>query len=399
MNQRAKGVLINLLLLGAPGGFIAVFFLIPVVSMLWLSVANGDIGSLLRQTRSAAASWQGGSSLPDSKVAEALIRDLQAADQKGIDTLARKLNTIVPGFRSLIVNTKQKLAGFSADPGKSVAGLGDLDPRWTQPAFWLGLRRISGNPTDYYLLAALDFQHSGDGWMVEPTETPLYLAVLWRTVVISAMVSALCLGIGYPVALWLNFLPESGARIALLLILVPLWTSLLVRSLAWLILLEDKGLVNQLLLSTGLLEHPLSLSRNRTGVLVSMTHILLPFMILSLYSVMRTIPAELMRAGLSLGASARYAMLRIYLPLSMPGVAAGVFVVFTLSLGYYITPLLIGGPADQMLSYFISIFVNQTVNWSMAAALSVILLALAMMMTLAIYRLVGIQAIMGHGGR
>jgi putative spermidine/putrescine transport system permease protein len=161
----------------------------------------------------------------------------------------------------------------------------------------------------------------------------------------------------------------------MVLVLIPFWTSILVRVAAWIVLLQTEGLVNHALLGLGLISHPLALLFNRTGVYISMTHILLPFMILPLYSVMKSIPAAYQRAAVSLGSHPFAAFWRVYVPQTYPGVGAGALLVFILALGYYITPALLGGPDDQMVSYYVAYFTNVAINWGMACALGALLLA------------------------
>jgi putative spermidine/putrescine transport system permease protein len=177
----------------------------------------------------------------------------------------------------------------------------------------------------------------------------------------------------------------------MIFVLLPFWTSLLVRTASWIVLLQREGLVNQTLQATGLIDEPLALIFNRAGVYIAMTHVLLPFMLLPLYSVMRGIPPAYARAALSLGAPPLAAFLKIYLPLSMPGVAAGCLLVFILAIGYYITPALVGGAADQMISYFVAFYTLETVNWGMAAALGTVLLVATLILYLLYARLVGID--------
>ena len=173
--------------------------------------------------------------------------------------------------------------------------------------------------------------------------------------------------------------------------LLPFWTSLLVRTGAWVVLLQREGVVNDVLIALGLISEPLQLVYNRFGVYVAMTHILLPFMVLPLYSVMRGIPPQYMRAAASLGARPLRAFLRVYLPQTVPGIGAGCLLVFILAIGYYITPALIGGINDQMVSYFVAFFTNQTVNWGMASALGTVLLIVTLLLFALYARLVGID--------
>ena len=186
-------------------------------------------------------------------------------------------------------------------------------------------------------------------------------------------------------------LPEGTANLLMILVLLPFWTSLLVRTASWIVLLQREGPINEALEWLGLISEPLALVYNRAGVYIAMTHVLLPFMVLPLYSVMRGIPPNYVRAALSLGARPSTAFLKVYLPMSMPGVAAGCLLVFILAIGYYITPALVGGQSDQMISYFVAFYTLQTVNWGMAAALGSVLLVGTVVLYLIYARLVGID--------
>ena len=205
------------------------------------------------------------------------------------------------------------------------------------------------------------------------------------------MVTALCLLLGYPLAYKLASLPVRISNVLLILVLLPFWTSLLVRTGAWVVLLQREGVINDLLIALGLVGQPLQLVYNRFGVYVAMTHILLPFMVLPLYSVMRGIPPQYMRAAASLGAGPVRAFLRVYLPQTVPGIGAGCLLVFILAIGYYITPALVGGANDQLVSYFVAFFTNQTINWGMASALGAVLLIVTLMLFALYARLVGID--------
>ena len=177
----------------------------------------------------------------------------------------------------------------------------------------------------------------------------------------------------------------------LLLVLLPLWTSLLVRTTAWVVLLQTDGVVNDILLSLGLISHRLQLIFSRFGTVTAMVHIQLPFTILPIYSVMRGIDPAQTRAARSLGAPPLAAFWRIYAPQTVPGVVAGGLITFILSLGYYITPALVGGPTDQMISNFISTYINRDLNWGLASALGVVLLAVTLAIYGAFLKLVGAE--------
>jgi putative spermidine/putrescine transport system permease protein len=199
--------------------------------------------------------------------------------------------------------------------------------------------------------------------------------ILLRTFEISAVVTVLCLLLGYPLAWWLSTLPARRANLLMILVLVPFWTSILVRVAAWVVLLQREGLVNGALMAASVIDEPLALLFNRTGVVIAMVHILLPFMILPIYSVMKSVPPSYLRAAISLGSPPLAAFFRVYVPQTLPGIGAGGLLVFILSIGYYVTPALLGGASDQMLSYYIAQYTNVDVNWGMACALGAILLA------------------------
>jgi putative spermidine/putrescine transport system permease protein len=217
-------------------------------------------------------------------------------------------------------------------------------------------------------------------------EQPLFVRVLWNTVAISFTVAAFCLLIGYPVAYTMASAGPRLRRLLIFVVLVPFWTSILVRSFAWMVLLQKKGLINGMLLGLGLLNEPAQLAYNRVGVIIGMVQILLPFMIFPLYSVMARIDPIYQRAAATLGASPVRAFLRIYLPLSLPGVMTGTVLVFVISLGYYITPALLGGVGDVMIAQLIQRQIGDFGNWGLAGALSAVLLAGTLLLLLAIHK-------------
>ena len=218
-----------------------------------------------------------------------------------------------------------------------------------------------------------------------PAEQAVFGKILLRTFNISAVVTVLCLLLAYPLAYWLSTLDARRANLLMILVLVPFWTSILVRVAAWIVLLQREGLVNSALVGMGLIEEPLALLFNRTGVVIAMVHILLPFMILPLYSVMKSVPPTYLRAAISLGSSPLAAFFRVYVPQTWSGVGAGALLVFILSIGYYVTPALLGGADDQMLSYYIAQYTNVEINWGMACALGAVLLT-ATLILYGVYR-------------
>lgn len=370
--------------------FLVVFFLLPILGMLARAVDNHELASVMPKSAEALRNWQGIGPPPEEIVSLFVAELKEAYRRREVAIVAQRLNREQAGWRNLILSTARRLPDDAK--GSWLATLIELDSAWAEPAIWAGLRRAAQPWTDIFLLAALDLARDEfDSIVRAPAEQAIYLDILARTFWISALVTLLCLILGYPLAYLLASLPERWANPLLIVVLLPFWTSLLVRTAAWIVLLQREGVINDFLIRIGLVSEPLPLVFNRTGVLIAMTHVLLPFMVLPLYSVMRAIPLSLTRAALSLGASPLVAFCRVYLPLSMPGVAAGCLLVFILAVGYYITPALVGGAADQMISYFVAFFTLQTANWGMGAALATVLLAVTLILYWIYSRLVGIE--------
>ncbi|RUM05235.1 ABC transporter permease [Rhizobium chutanense] len=351
--------------------FLAVFFLWPLLTVLEQAVSDPVVSQNLPRTTAAVSAWNRNSE-PSDEMQIALVEDLKSIDDdQNLGEVVRRLNSAQPGFRTLMRKTVAAVKD-SAEPMK----LGEVDARWNDLAFWRAIAEATYPYTDRNLLAAVDLQHDASGAIVRmPDGDSANRAILLRTFTVAAVVTlATCL-IGLPYAMLVA--ASSGWRRQLLLVavLLPLWTSLLVRTAAWYILLQDKGLINSFLVSLGLFSDPLPLLFNRTGVIIAMTHVLLPFMVLPIYSVLIAIPRNLMPAAASLGARPIRAFLQILLPLTLRGIASGGLLVFMAALGYYITPALIGGPKDQMISSVIAFYATGSANWGMAGALGIVLLA------------------------
>ena len=370
--------------------FVLVCFVVPIGAMLTRGVVDTDIARILPGVTAALKHWDGRDLPPDTAFA-ALVGDIHAARDAGtLASAATRLNYDIPGFRTLLFGTGRQLPGeISGSARDTLIG---IDPKWGERATWVAIRRAGGPVTDFYLLAALDLDRNADNAIVgAPVEQRVFRNVLGRTLWISGVVTLMCLLLGYPVALVIARQPPQRAAMLLFLVLLPFWTSLLVRTVAWVVLLQKEGVLNSLFLSLGIVHEPLKMIFNRFAVYVAMVHVLLPFMVLPLYSVMRGIPTSYQRAAASLGASPWTAFRRVYLPQTMPGVAAGCLMVFIQALGYYITPALVGGADDQMISYFIAFYASRTVNWGMAAALSVMLLGATLTLYVVYNRLVGVE--------
>jgi mannopine transport system permease protein len=227
-------------------------------------------------------------------------------------------------------------------------------------------------------LVALGFANGAESYL-RLGQDPLYLSVLTTTVITATAVTAFCLVFGYPVAFAMTRLTGKAALITAACVFVPLWTSVLIRSYAWIVLLQRNGLINNALQDAGLLDQPLKLLYTQGAVILGMTHILLPFAILPIYSTLRTLPPDFARAAANLGAGPVRTFLLITLPLSLPGVFAGGILCFVLALGFYITPALIGGPGSMLMATLIGQQTTVLLDWPFAAALSTILLSVTLL--------------------
>ncbi len=373
-------------------GFLIVAFIAPILYLLVTAVDNPETRSILPRTLTALESWDGVST-PDEPVFAALAADLKLAKEDSTASQAgKRLNYEIPGMRSKVLAASRMAAGLEAGPYREA--FLDQSDIWAAPETWSVIRRNGAGLTPYYLLTAVDLQQSPSGGIegVAPDQA-IFLPILGRTLLVAGIVTGLTLILGYPVAYVLTIAPRTIAAVMMLMVLLPLWTSLLVRTTAWVVLLQSDGVINAVLMALHLTTEKVQLIFTRFGTVTAMTHIQLPFTILPIYSVMRSIQPTQLRAARSLGAGPTSAFWRIYAPQTLPGVVAGCLMTFILSLGYYITPALVGGPQDQMVSNFISVYINRDLNWGLAAALGVVLL----LVTLAIYglflRLVGADKI------
>ena len=366
--------------------FLLATFLVPIAMLLKRAVENPEVAHALPRTVAALEGWSREGTPPDTAFA-AVIQDLSALpDAADAGALARRLNSAVAGARSLVMGTHRALPIAADSPADAKAKLLAIDERWAEPKYWQTIAKNGSRWTGDYLLASLDFRRDAAGHVERmPQDQQVYGRILGRTFVVSAIVTLWCLLLAYPLAYWLSILPARQSNVLMILVLVPFWTSILVRIAAWIVLLQNGGLVNGALLGLGLISQPLQLLFNRTGVVVAMTHILLPFMILPLYSVMKSVPPTYLRAAVSLGSPPLVAFFRVYVPQTYPGIGAGALLVFILSIGYYVTPALLGGADDQMLSYYVAQYANVNVNWGMAAALGAILLV-ATLLLYGVYR-------------
>jgi putative spermidine/putrescine transport system permease protein len=370
--------------------FILITFIIPIVMLMFRSVDNPEIINNMPRTVTVLANWAG-TDLPPEEAYAALAADLKTMQaNKTTGIVGRRINYELPGTRSRFLAAGRAAEGLAGGPYKDT--FINLDKMWADPKTWQVIRRAGQPLTAYYLLAAVDRTRDVDGSIVrvDPNQA-VFVDVFLRTLGIASTVTLATLLLGFPVAYLLATLPTRHSNLLMILVLLPFWTSLLVRTTAWVVLLLDNGIVNETLQFLHIVDHPLKLIFTRFSTIVAMTHIQLPFTLLPIYSVMKTIPLTHVRAARSLGAGPFYAFWRVYFPQTVPGIAAGCLLTFILSLGYYITPALVGGPADQMVSYYVSYFINNAVNWGQASALGVILLILTSILYALYNRIIGID--------
>ena len=383
---RALGLVLPLLL------FVGVTFIAPLGTMLTRSVHDPVVADLLPETLAELAAWQGEGPPPEA-VYEAAARELgRAREERTVGQLAGRINRVLGGMRSVITRTARELEDVHEGPWREA--MVAINDAWAAPETWNAVRTAGERFTGRHYLNAVDLQRLPDGSVSpQPEDRRIYVRLFWRTLVVSAVISVLCLLLGYPIAHLIARAPPRRANLLLLLVLVPFWTSLLVRTTSWIVLLQTQGVVNDLLVAIGLVgdDGRLAMIYNMTGTIVAMTHVLLPFMVLPLYSVMRGIPPQYMDAAASLGASPVQAFFRVYLPQSLPGIGAGSLLVFILAIGYYITPALVGGSDGQLISNMIAYHMQTSLNWGLAAALGGVLLAGVLALYLVYDRLIGVE--------
>lgn len=389
---------IRLILLASPLILYTVLgFVIPLAFMLERSVDNTLLATHLTRTDAVLEPWTDGA-VPEEAYA-ALAADLSDIEAKGKTALVGKtLNYEYDGFRTLVVATVRELS--VGKPATGPDALLQIDPRWGKIEHWQVLKRAAQPYTARNLLAAIDLRQLPDGQIVRTdVEARIHLTILVRTILVSAAVCGLCLILGLPVALILSSVSSRVRNLLLIFVMLPFWTPVLVRTTAWIVLLQNEGVLNQTLGALGLIDAPLPLMYSRTGVIIAMTHVLLPYMILPIYVAMKGVSESYVRASLSLGASPLTTIRRVYLPLISPGIRSGCVLVFVLALGYYITPALVGGPSDQMFSYLIAFHTSTTLNWGMASALSLVLLASVGILFFAMVRILGPVKVSLEAGR
>lgn len=385
---------IRALLLTAPLFlFILITFIAPIADMLFRSVENNIVPDTLPQTVQSIDNWDPNSgATPGEETFKALHADLLIAVEKKIHTrVGSRLNYEHPGISSLFRKSGRHVERM--EEGNYKEQFIKIDKDWDSIEVWRTFKNFSDDYTAGYFLAAVDAEPTADGIAMKPDGERIYLYMLLRTMILSIVITGSCILLGYPVAYILANLPLRTSNILMILVLLPFWTSLLVRTSSWIVLLQQQGVINDFLVNLGIIDdqNRLQMMYNEFGTLIAMTHILLPFMILPLYSVMKTVPPSYLRAAKSLGASDWTAFWRVYFPNTIPGIGAGAVLVFILSIGYYITPELVGGTSGIFISNRIAYHISSSLNWGLAAALGTMLLALVMVFYYIYDKIVGID--------
>ena len=376
--------------------FILVAFIMPIVSMLSRSVENDLVSQTLPTTVRAIQSWDALSGeLPDELVYKAFAQDIQNAAKAKVHTkVALRLNYEKSGIASLFKKTARKAKKWDIETdGPFKEKLIKVHKGWGEVEVWQTIKTHSPRYTSGYFLNAIDMRKTAEGADFQPEDKTILIKLFQRTLVMSLIITFSCILLGYPVAWLLANLPMRQANLLMILVLLPFWTSLLVRTSAWKVMLQQQGVINDILVQLSLVSDDarLIMINNEIGTIVAMTHILLPFMILPMYSVMQTIPPSYLRAAKSLGATNWTAFWRVYFPQSIPGIGAGSILVFILAIGYYITPEIVGGTKGVFISNRIAYHILKSLNWGLAAALGTILLVAVLILYWTYDKIVGID--------
>jgi putative spermidine/putrescine transport system permease protein len=375
--------------------FIFIAFIAPIGTMLYRSFYHPIVSQLIPQTIEKLSHWdETGSNRPPTDTVRTFTFELVGlAKERRSGKLAEEVNRFRPGTSSLIKSTARKLKRMQpAILEKKGNILSGIDPQWDEIQLWRAIKKSGVIVTDTFYLTALDLTRGASG-EIQGRETKVYIKLYLKSLKIALYITLLTALIGFPLSYYLATAPTRIANILLVFVLLPFWTSLLVRTTAWIALLQTNGVVNSTLEFLHLIDQPIEMLYTQFSTIIAMTHILLPFMVLPLYSVMKGIDPSYLRAALSLGAKPLPAFIRIYLPMTTPGLAAGALLVFIISIGYYITPALVGGTEGQMISNIIAFHMQSSNNWELAAALGSLLLFLILVIYWIYDRMVGVSNI------
>ena len=377
--------------------FLIITYIFPIGEMFTRSIDDKMITNMLPKTFKEMESWDG-QELPPEEVFSAFYYDYKALVKKQEHgKLGQRLNKEKNGFNSttkrLFRNIKRKKIDESISIKEQII---KVHPNWNKVEYWQAIKRTAPPYTLAKYLKGMDMYYAPDGSIVQVDEDRRIHRILWlRTLEIAFFVTLFCFLMGYPIAHLLATLPMKYSNLLMICVLLPFWTSLLVRTASWMILLQQQGVVNDFFVMIGLVadDNRPEMMYNKVGTYVAMTQILLPFMVLPLYSVMKTISPSLMRAGKSLGGTPFVAFWKVYFPLTIPGIGAGCLLVFILAIGYYITPALVGGASGTLISNQIAFHMKQTLDWSFASAMGLMLLTGVLVIYWIYNKLVGVDNI------
>jgi len=372
--------------------FILVTFIFPITQMLWRSVDNPTFDTYLPETTAALLEWDGQSQIDDSFYEIVGAEFGQAMRDKTLGKVANNFNRTMSGGKSFLIKTGRKLKKMETGPYKDV--ILKADKRWTDMEVLLKLKTASSPYTVDFYTKALDYERDNKAELVRlPDNEQIYVKLFVRTFVVALAITFITIILAYPISFLMASLPARSSNLLMIMVLLPFWTSLLVRTTSWIVLLQTQGTLNDILVWLGIIgdEGRIQMIYNMTGTIIAMSHILLPFMVLPLYSVMKTISPNYTRAARSLGANPFVSFYRIYFPQSIPGIGAGSILVFILAVGYYITPALVGGQNGTLISNMIAFHMQKSLNWGLAAALGGILLGCIIIIYWVYDRLVGID--------
>ena len=379
-----------ILLVAPPLLFLVFLFIIPIGNMLTRSIDDKLINQVLPNTFEAFEAWDKVSE-PDESMFEAFYTDLKAAEKTEIGKSSVRMNYAKPGWRSLIKRTARKIKKM--EPPYKEAFV-KIDDRWLETDYWLSLGIMKDKRTLGYYWNAVDRTYDFNKNVIHvEEERKVYNLLWWRTIQVSIIVTLACLLLAYPVSYLLATLPMRISNLLMICVLMPFWTSLLVRIVAWMIMLQQNGVVNDTLVATGILadDNRLEMMYNFNGTIIVMTQILLPFMILPIFSVMKTIPPSYMKAAQNLGATPTLAFIRVYMPQTIPGIGAGCILVFIVAIGYYITPELVGGKDGRLIGNMVAFHMQRSLNWGLAAAMGTILLIVILIFYWIYDKIIGID--------
>ena len=374
--------------------FIMVTFIVPIADMLFRSVENSIVKEFLPRSTKLLTQWDPSKKLlPSEEVFAAMVEDIKIGRKnRTITRVGQRLNYEMSGMSSLFRSSGRKVKRINKSPYKPALIM--ANKKWGDLETWKLIKQFSPNYTDGYFLAAVDARRKADGSLTRKSEeTRIYIKLFLRTLKLSLIITVITFILGFPIAYLMAILPPKQSNLLLIFVLLPFWTSLLVRTTSWIVLLQQQGVINEFLVFIGLIgnDNRLQMIHNEIGTIVAMTHILLPFMVLPLFSVMKTIPKSYVRAAISLGAHPWLAFWKIYFPNTVPGIGAGAILVFILAIGYYITPELVGGTTGTFISNRIAYHISGSLNWGLGAALGVVLLGIVTILYLVYDKIIGID--------